>query len=41
MRMGSFSRGDVSGVFFAKDKDHAIKMAQDAYAKMKAVEIGL
>ena len=31
----------MSGVFFAKDKDHAIKMAQDAYAKMKAEEIGL
>lgn len=41
MRKGSFSLGDVSGIFFAKDKDHAIKMAQDAYARMKAKEIGL
>lgn len=36
-----FANSAWSGVFFAKDKDHAIKMAQDAYAKMKAEEIGL
>ena len=41
LRKSRFSLGDMSGVFFAKDKDHAIKMAQDAYAKMKAEEIGL
>lgn len=32
---------DWSGVFFAKNKDHAIKMAQDASAKMKAEKTGL
>ena len=41
LRKGYFSIGNMSGVFFAKDKDHAIKMAQDAYAKMKAEENGL
>ena len=30
-----------SGVFFAKDKEHAIKMGQDAFAKAKAARIGL
>ncbi len=41
MRLRAFSLANMSGVFFAKDKDHAIKMAQDAYAKMKAEELGL
>lgn len=41
LRKGYFANSAWSGVFFAKDKDHAIKMAQDAYAKMKAEEIGL
>lgn len=41
MGMSPLSFKDMSGVFFAKDKDHAIKMAQDVCAKMKAEEIGL
>lgn len=41
IRLAPLSPVDMLGVFFAKDKDHAIKMAQDAYAKMKAEEIGL
>lgn len=41
LRLLPFSLENMSGVFFAEDKDHAIKMAQDAYAKTKAEEIGL
>ena len=41
MRRDFFSDANYTGMFFAKNKDHAIKMAQDAFAKQKAEEIGL